>query len=67
MSSGLGSVAIWRVVVLAASAFTATATIKKSRGGCVRAVFDIICGDWIRRRSYVAAAHSTTAFVAKSQ
>ena len=33
MSSGLGSVAIWRVVVLAASAFTATATIKSLAAG----------------------------------
>ena len=40
---------------------------QKSYGRYVCAVFDILCGDWVRTRNHVAAAHATTAFVAEFQ
>jgi hypothetical protein len=38
---------------------------QKSYGSCVCAFFDILCGDRVRTRNHVAAAHATTDFVAE--
>ena len=67
MSSGLRSAAFGCAVVPATSAFSVNSHNQESRGGSVRAVFDILCDDRIRTRSRVAAAHAATAFVAESE
>ena len=67
MSSGLRSATIKCVIVPTASAFSEIAMIKKSRGVCVRAIFDIVSREWICRGNFDADACSTTAFVVESQ